>query len=380
MLLSDLASFPAVALLGARQVGKTTLAWEVAKQIGAVYLDLESEKDRAKLQEPELYLKDHLHQLVILDEIHRFPRLLPVLRGLIDQARRTAKRTGLYLLLGSAYLDLLRQSGESLAGRITYRELSPFWVLEVDPAEEDRLWLRGGYPESFLAETGNKSTRWREDFIRTYLERDLRQYDVRLMPDTLRRLWVMIAYMQGGTVHVAELARNVDVDVKTVNRYLDLLTDLFLLRRLQPWYTNIGKRLTKSPKLYIRDSGITHTLLGIHDKEALLSHPVVGASWEGFVIENLLTASGNEMQGYFYRTAGGAEIDLLLEAKDHSLWAVEIKRSLSPKPGRGFYSACEDLKPHKRFIVYPGNERFPVGDGIEALPPRLLAEEILGNA
>lgn len=378
-LLSDLSSFPSVALLGARQVGKTTLAWEVAKQINAVYLDLESEKDRAKLQEPELYLKEHLHHLVILDEIHRFPRLFPVLRGLIDQARRTGKRTGLYLLLGSASLDILRQSGESLAGRITYRELSPFWILEVDPAEEDRLWLRGGFPESYLAETENKSTRWREDFIRTYLERDLRQYDVRLMPDTLRRLWVMIAYMQGGIVHVAHLARNVDLDVKTVNRYLDLLMDLFLLRRLQPWYSNIGKRLTKSPKLYIRDSGITHTLLGIHDKETLLSHPVVGPSWEGFVIENLLIAAGDRMHGYFYCTAAGAEIDLLLEAKDNSLWAIEIKRSLSPKPERGFYSACEDLKPHRRFIVYPGNERFPVGDGIEAISLRQLSEEIVGS-
>mgnify|MGYP003870150701 CR=1 FL=1 len=324
-------------------------------------------------------MKEHLHHLVILDEIHRFPRLFPVLRGLIDQARRTGKRTGLYLLLGSASLDILRQSGESLAGRITYRELSPFWILEVDPAEEDRLWLRGGFPESYLAETENKSTRWREDFIRTYLERDLRQYDVRLMPDTLRRLWVMIAYMQGGIVHVAHLARNVDLDVKTVNRYLDLLMDLFLLRRLQPWYSNIGKRLTKSPKLYIRDSGITHTLLGIHDKETLLSHPVVGPSWEGFVIENLLIAAGDRMHGYFYCTAAGAEIDLLLEAKDNSLWAIEIKRSLSPKPERGFYSACEDLKPHRRFIVYPGNERFPVGDGIEAISLRQLSEEIVGS-
>lgn len=375
-LLEDLSTFPAVALLGARQAGKTTLALEVGKSLGAAYLDLESERDRAKLLEPELYLSEQLGHLVILDEIHRAPKLFPVLRGLIDQSRRAGRKAGLYLLLGSASLDLLRQSGETLAGRIAYRELTPFWVLEIPQGQEELLWLRGGFPESFLAESSALSMRWRQDFIRTYLERDILQFDVRLSPATLRRLWVMLAYMQGSLVNVAQLARNVDADVKTVNRYLDLLIDLFLLRRLQPWHANIGKRLTKAPKLYVRDSGLTHALLGIEDKDTLLSHPVVGPSWEGFVVENLLTAAGNRAQGYFYRTAAGAEIDLLLVWPDQTLWAVEIKRSLAPKPERGFYIACADLNPARRFVVYPGNDRFPLPQGIEAIPLRLLAQEL----
>jgi len=339
-------------------------------------MPVESDRDRAKLSEPELYLRQHLDRLVILDEIHRAPKLFPVLRGLIDRSRRDGRKAGLYLLLGSASLELLRQSGETLAGRIAYRELSPFWVLELPQGQEELLWLRGGFPESFLAESSGLSMRWRQDFIRTYLERDILQFDLRLLPETLRRLWVMLAYMQGSLVNVAQLARNIDADVKTINRYLDLLTNLFLLRRLRPWHANVGKRLTKASKLYVRDSGLTHALLGIEDKETLLSHPVIGLSWEGFVIENLLTAAGNRLEGYFYRTASGAEIDLLLVWPDQSLWAVEIKRSLAPKPERGFYIACEDLKPARRFVVYPGNERFPLGQGIEAVPLRTLAEYV----
>ena len=378
-LLDDLSVFPAVALLGARQAGKTTLAMEVQTLRDALYLDLESERDWAKLAEPELYLSEHLDRLVILDEIHRVPQLFPVLRGLIDKSRRAGQNAGLYLLLGSQSPDLLRQTGETLAGRIAYRELTPFWVLEVPKGQDDRLWVRGGFPESFLAESSARSLRWRQDFIRTYLERDIRQFDVRLMPETLQRLWAMLAYLQGSMVNVAQLARNVDVDVKTINRYLDLLTDLFLIRRLQPWHANIGKRLTKAPKLYIRDSGLSHALLGIADKEALLSHPVVGSSWEGFVIENLLTAAGTNYQPYYYRTTSGAEIDLVLVQPDQRLWAVEIKRSLAPKLERGFYIACDDLKPAKRFVVYPGDERFPLGHDTEAISLRELAGLLRGD-
>ncbi len=381
-LLERLATTPAVALLGPRQAGKTTLALEIAAQRDAIYLDLESEADLAKLAEPELYLGERLDRLVILDEIHRAPRLFFALRGLIDKARRAGRRSGLYLLLGSASMDMLRQSGETLAGRVSYLELAPFDVTEATgPATGcpvDRLWLRGGFPESVLAEDDRHSLRWRKDFIRTYLERDIPQFGRRIPAETLRRFWTMLAHNQAGLLHVAQLARNVGVDAKTAASYIDLLTDLLLARRLPAWHANIKKRLVKSPKFLIRDSGITHALLSIGDMEALLSHPVVGASWEGFVVENLLTVAPEGVQGYFYRTAGGAEIDLLLHFPDGTLWAVEVKRSLKPRPERGFHSACKDLEPERRFVVYPGNETFPVGHDVQAVSlwdlARLLAK------
>lgn len=378
-----LAEVPAVVLLGPRQVGKTTLALAVAEKRDALYLDLESEADRAKLAEPELYLSGHLDRLVVLDEVHRTPGLFPVLRGLIDRARRAGRRHGLYLLLGSAALDLLRQSGETLAGRVSYLALDPFDVLEVGdtPTALDRLWLRGGFPESFLAPDDLTSFRWREDFLRSYLERDIPQFGRRIAADRLRRLWTMLAHLQGGLLNVAQLARNLGVDAKTAAGYLDLLIDLLLLRRLPPWHANLGKRLVRSPKVYLRDSGLVHALLAVRDREALLSHPIVGASWEGFVIENLLNVAASAgIQGYFYRTSGGAEIDLLLAHPDGRLWAVEIKRSLAPRPERGFHSGCADLAPERCFLVYPGTETYPVGEGIEAIPLRALAQRLAGSA
>ncbi|MGO8693378.1 MAG: ATP-binding protein [Rectinemataceae bacterium] len=373
----DLSSYPAVALLGPRQSGKTTLAMEVGGAHRALYLDLESEQDRGKLTAPELYLREQLDRLVILDEVHRAPELFLVLRGLIDRGRREGHAAGMYLLLGSASFDLLRQSGETLAGRIAYRELTPFWVMEIPQDQEELLWMRGGFPESFLSADEAHSLRWRRDFIRTYLERDVMQFGIRLPAETLRRLWVMLAYTQGGLLNLAQLARNMDLDVKTVNRYLDLLGNLFLLRRLSPWHGNVGKRLTKTPKVYLRDSGLMHALLGIEEKDILLSHPAVGSSWEGFVVENLLTSAHDRAEGFFYRTAGGAEIDLLLLWPDQRLWAIEIKRSLRPRPERGFYAACVDLQPARRFVVYPGTESFPLGEGIEAVSLRTLAAYIL---
>jgi uncharacterized protein len=370
----------AVVLLGPRQSGKTTLALELGGRIGALYLDLESEQDRAKLAEPELYLADHLDRLVILDEIHRAPGLFPVLRGLIDRARRSRRRAGLYLLLGSASLDLMRQSGETLAGRVSYLELQPFDVLEVGPtpADRDRLWLRGGFPESFLASSHQRSVRWRQDFIRSYLERDIPQLGPRIAADRLRRIWTMLAHHQGGVLNVAQLARNLGVDAKTAGGYIDLLVDLLLVRRLPPWHANVGKRLVKSPKVYIRDSGLVHALLGIADKDTLVSHPVLGASWEGFVVEQALAAAPEGTTGHFYRTSAGAEIDLLLNLRGGELWAIEIKRTLSPRPEKGFYHACADLSPARRFIVYPGDERYPLNAEVEAMPllelARLLAE------
>ncbi len=374
----ELQHAPAVVLLGPRQVGKTTLALEVGEPLGALYLDLESEADLAKLREPELYLTRHLDRLVILDEVHRVPGLFPVLRGLIDRGRRSGRKAGLYLLLGSASLDLLEQSGESLAGRTSYLELAPFSVLEVGTGEQDRLWLRGGFPESFLAPGDPRSLRWRQDFIRTYLERDVAQFGPRIPAETLRRFWGMLAHHQGQTLNVAQLARGLGIDVRTASRYVDLLVDLLLVRRLPAWHANHGKRLVKSPKLYVRDSGIAHALLGIGDTEALLSHPVLGASWEGFAIENVLVSAPREVEAYFYRTSAGAEVDLLLAWPDGRRWAIEIKRSLAPKLEKGFYSACADLEPERRFVVYPGTERFPVATDVEAIPLAELATVLAG--
>jgi predicted AAA+ superfamily ATPase len=371
-----LACSPAVALLGPRQVGKTTLALEIGQTHDALYLDLESEQDLAKLSQPELYLADHQDKLVIFDEVHRLPGLFPILRGLIDKGRRTGLRSCCYLLLGSASLDLLKQSGETLAGRIAYLELAPFHILETGELSSDKLWTAGGFPESFLAPDAGQSLRWRQDFIRTYLERDIPQFGPRIAAEALRRFWIMMAHNQGGLLNLAQFSRNLGVDVKTVNGYLDLLVDLMLVRRLPPWHANVGKRLVKSPKVYVRDSGLVHALLAIKDKESLLAHPIVGQSWECFVIENLLAAGMGQVQGFFYRTGGGAEIDLLLVWPDGTLWAVEVKRSLNPKLERGFHAACEDLAPAKKFVVYPGSERYRMATDIEALPLTALAEHI----
>jgi predicted AAA+ superfamily ATPase len=375
-LAEELQHSPAVALLGPRQVGKTTLALEVAKAIPRIYLDLESERDRVKLAQAELYLADHLGKLVILDEVHRTPGLFPVLRGLIDQARREGKRAGQYLLLGSASLDLLQQSGETLAGRIAYLELGPLNVLETRSEQSDTLWLRGGFPESMTAPSDARSLRWRQNFIRSYLERDVPQFGPRIAADTLRRLWTMLAHHQSGLLNMAQLARNIGVDIKTVQSYIELLCSLLLVRRLPPWHANIGKRLVKSPKVYVRDSGLVHALLDIETKETLLSHPVVGASWEGFCIENLLSCAPANVQAYFYRSAAGAEIDLLLAWPGGELWAIEIKRSLTPKPERGFYSACGDLAPSRKLVVYPGQEPFPLGADVQVVSLVGLCQEI----
>jgi uncharacterized protein len=377
ILLQRIDEVPAVALTGPRQVGKTTLALDLVAAVGALYLDLESEADRAKLSEPELFLNDQFGRLVVLDEVQRVRGLFPVLRGLIDRGRRMGHRSGLYLVLGSGSLDLLRQSGETLAGRISHLELTPFTVLEVaDVASTDPLWVRGGFPDSHLARSDEVSARWREDFIRTYLERDIPQLGPRLPVETLRRFWTMLAHNQGGLLNVSQLARNVGIDGRTAAGYVDLLVDLLLVRRLTPWHANVGKRLVKSPKVYVRDSGIVHALLAIADRDALLSHPVVGMSWEGFVVENLIASARASVTPYFYRTRRGAEIDLLLVWPGGDKWAVEVKRSLNPRPERGFHHACEDVQPQARFVVYPGDDEYQVAPGITALPLAALAARV----
>lgn len=367
---------PAVALLGPRQSGKTTLALEIAKQRKSVYLDLEDESDRVKLSDPNQYLRDHEDQLVILDEVHRAPEIFQPLRGIIDRGRRSGKVNGRFLLLGSAAMDLLRQSGETLAGRISYLELGPFDVLETGAAAIDALWVRGGFPRSFLAPGEDVSLQWRRDFIRTYLERDIPQFGVRIPAETLRRFWTMLAHNQAQILNAASLARGLAVDGKTVAGYLDLLVDLLVVRRLPAWHRNIGKRLVKSPKVYVRDTGIAHALLGIRDKEALLGHPVVGQTWESFVIETLIATSPDGSEAHYYRTSNGTEVDLLLTLPNGELWAIEVKRSSAPKIERGFHSACADLKPNKRFVVYSGSQRFPLDKTTDAISVVELAETL----
>src|SRR5580658_4674722 len=367
---------PAVVLLGPRQAGKTTLALEIGAQTSSIYLDLEDENDRAKLANPSRYLADHENELVILDEVHRVPELFQQLRGVIDRERRHGKANGRFLLLGSAAMDLLKQSGESLAGRISYLELGPFDALEVGASELDKLWVRGGFPRSFLAESDEVSLQWRRDVVRTYLERDVAQFGPRIPAETLRRFWTMLAHNQAQVLNAANLARGLAVDGKTVAGYLDLLVDLLLVRRLPAWHGNDGKRLVKAPKVYVRDSGIAHALLGIRDKEALLGHPVVGQTWESFVIETLIATAPDGTEAHYYRTSNGNEVDLVLTLPGGKLWVIEVKRSSAPKVERGFHSACADLDPQRRFVVYPGTERFPLDDTTDAIGVVALAKAL----
>jgi predicted AAA+ superfamily ATPase len=376
-LLKELEYSPAVVLLGPRQVGKTTLAFDISNQFNAVYLDLESESDRAKLEQPELYLEDHKDRLIILDEVQRTPGLFPNLRGIIDKRRRAGKVNGSFLLLGSASFELLKQSSESLAGRVAYLELDPINTIEVSPSLHDNLWVRGGFPNSLLAVNDESSLLWRKNFIRTYIERDIPQLGFNISSENLKRFWTMLCHHQGYQMNSAELSRSLGINVKTVDAYLDLLVDLMLVRKLQPWHTNLGKRISKKPKVMIRDSGIVHALLNIKDKESLLSNPILGNSWECFVIENLLSCLSKEASGYYYRSSGGAEIDLLLNWPDGEIWAIEIKRSLNPKLERGFYSACEDVKPNRKFVVYPGEESYRISEDINVISLRGLAEQLI---
>lgn len=375
---SLLDQFPAVVLTGPRQVGKTTLSLEIAEGRDAVYLDLESGVDRARLAEPELYFADHADELVILDEIQRIPGIFEVLRGVIDQGRREGKGTGRFLLLGSAAIELLAQSSETLAGRVALVELTPFDLTEIEEGQSDALWIRGGFPPSFLASGIKESLRWRSDFIRTYLERDIPQLGPRVPAETLRRLWTMLAHNQGGLLNASNLARGLGLSGVTVGHYLDLMVDLLLVRRLPPRLANVGKRLVRSPKVYVRDSGLVHALLGLVDKEAVLGHPVAGASWEGWALENAIGAAGERAEPSFYRTGGGAEIDLILSWRDGREWAIEVKRSAAPTLERGMRSALEDLQPARSFVVYPGSERYRLAAETEAIGLAELCAELAG--
>ena len=366
--LSALEEQAAVVLLGPRQVGKTTLALEISEQRPSVYLDLERDTDRQILIEPDLYLDEQTGKLVILDEVQTMPGLFTSLRGQIDMRRRKGFRTGQFLLLGSASNVLLHQSAESLAGRVRYVEMPPLQLDEVGPNRLNALWLRGGFPDSFQAASDRASLSWREDFLRTYLERDIPALGPRVPATTLRRFWTMLAHAQGGLLNAAALAEGLGVSGQTIGRYLDLLVDLMLVRRLPPWHENVGKRLVKSPKIFVRDSGLLHALLGLGSLEGLLGHPVVGGSWEGFCIEALIAAAPLGTEPFFYRTSAGAELDLVLRLPGGEKWAIEIKRTTAPKVSRGFHLAVEDIKADRRILVYAGDREAPLGDSLRATP------------
>ena len=362
-----LAEFPAVAILGPRQVGKTTLALELARALpAATYLDLESPADAAKLADPAAYFDAHRDELVILDEVQRVPALFAQLRGVIDHRRRAGKRSGQFLLLGSATGALLQQSAESLAGRIAYMELPPLCANEVAAKDTQRLWVRGGFPESFLANSDSASLRWRQQFIATYLERDIPQLGPRIPAETLRRLWTMLAHEQGQLLNASKLAASLAVSGQTVARYLDLLADLMLVRRLRPWAGNEGKRLVRAPKVYVRDSGLAHALLGLTGFDDIVGHPVAGGSWEGWIVENLIAAAPQGTSAYFYRTSAGAEVDLILELPKRQRWAIEIKRSSAPAVSKGLHIAADDVKATARFVVHSGKDSFPLANGVQA--------------
>ena len=376
--LEKLAHMPAVVLLGPRQVGKTTLARQIASQWpgGSVYLDLERPADRLRLEDADSYLRAQHGKLVIIDEIHRAPDVFEALRGIIDDNRQAGQRSGQFLLLGSAALDLMRQSSETLAGRVAYLDIASLGIEEVCVAgiDDKTLWLRGGFPDSLLAPNDALSLDWRRDFIRSYLERDVPMFAPRLPAETIGRLWSMMAHQQGSVLNQSRIASALGVANPTIDRYIDLLVDLQLLRRLRPWSGNIGKRLVKSPKVYVRDSGILHGLLELETLNDVLGHPVCGLSYEGYCIENLILAAGSRRAPYFYRTHAGAEIDLLLEKGGSPEIAIEIKRSMAPSPEKGFAMACDDLGITQRYVVYPGVESFALRHGAQAIGLQALSE------
>jgi len=370
-IVTSLKKYPVVGLLGSRQVGKTTLAKSVREAVArdAIYLDLELPSDWNKLHDSELYLRQFSETLVIIDEIQRMPSLFPVIRALVDQNRVG----GRFLILGSASPDLLRRSSESLAGRIIYHELTPFNLYETDSDQIERLWLRGGYPESYLADNDEESFVWRESYIKTYLEMDIPQLGIRIPSVQLRRFWTMLAHSHGQLWNGNKIAGSIGVSAPTVRHYLDILENTFVVRQLLPYHANVKKRLIKSPKVYIRDSGLLHTLLRIGNFDDLQGHPVLGSSWESFVIEQIIGLLPNHREVYFYRTNAGAEIDLVFFDKKNKPVAIEIKYSLSPAVSRGYWNVCEDLSCKKWFVIYPGNERYPVGRNVFAMPVRELA-------
>ncbi len=368
---------PAVALLGPRQCGKSTLARRILKTRASCYLDLERPSDLAQLQDLEAFFKLQKGRLVCLDEVQRAPEIFPALRSILDETGKN----GRLLVLGSASPDLLRQSSETLAGRISYLELAPFSLPEVGAAgiawepTLRRLWTRGGFPRSYLARSDAASFAWREDFIRTFLERDIPQLGIRIPAQSLRRFWMMCAHSHGQMLNSSQLGQSLGLSHTTVRSYVDILEQTFLLRVLPPFEANLKKRLVRSPKIYLRDCGLLHALLGLPSASALLGHPVFGASWEGLVIENIVAVLGRGWRAGFYRTSTGAELDLVLERGGERI-AVECKASSAPTVSRGFWTALEDLGIRKAFVAAPVSRAYPIGKGVRVMPLQEVIAEL----
>jgi predicted AAA+ superfamily ATPase len=384
-LLKALQTVPVVAILGPRQVGKTTLALEITRNKldkAVAYLDLERDSDLAKLDEPEAYLERFDNQLLIIDEVQRKPDLFRVLRSLIDARKRAGERSGHFLLLGSASRELLQHSSETLAGRIHYLELTPFSQLEMYRAAipnytVEKRWLRGGFPDCYLAQDDDESWDWRTDFIASYVERDIPLMGPKVAATRMKRFWRMLAHWHGQQVNLSSLGKSLEVDHKTIRSYLDILTDFYMVRQLQPWSGNTKKRLVKAPKVYIRDSGILHCLLNITDYETLLGHPVLGASWEGFVLESILVSLSSQWQYSYYRTAGQSEIDLVLEGPGRAIWAIEVKRSTAPTVSKGYHLACDDIGATRKLVVYSGTDTFPLANNTEVIGLNAFLAELV---
>ncbi len=352
--------FPAVCLLGPRQVGKTTLAKYCAKQIDEPvhFFDLEKEEDLVALSQPHLALAQ-LEGLIIIDEIQRRPDLFPALRVLIDSPQKKQR----WLILGSASRDLLQQSSESLAGRVAYLEIQPFDLIET--GESETLWLRGGFPLSYLAKNDQESIEWRRQYIRTFLEQDIPNLGIRIPPANLRRFWMMLAHYHGNIFNAEELARSLGINGKSIRHYLDILVDTFMIRQLQPWWENIGKRQVKAPKIYFRDSGILHYLLDIENKFTLQHHPKVGASWEGFALEQIIRCQHVESgRCYYWATHQQAELDLLM-FHDGKRIGFEFKYSDAPALTKSMHIACQDLKLDELIVIYPGKRSYMLADNIK---------------
>lgn len=375
ILIQGLKSMPVVVILGPRQVGKTTLALEFAKPLldkTVHYLDLELDSDLAKLNDAESYLRRFENQLLVIDEVQRKPDLFRVIRGLVDIRKRAGERAGHFLLLGSASKELLQQSSETLAGRIRYLELTPFTVSELHQTDPlgfsvEKLWFRGGFPDSYLADSEEESWNWRQDFISTYVEKDIPLFGPQVPATRMKRFWTMLGHYHGQQANLSTIAKSLDVSHTTIKTYLDILQDFFMVRQVQPWSGNTKKRLVKTPKIYLRDSGLLHNLMNIHTFDHLLGHPVVGASWEGFVVENILNSLSSSWTASYYRSSNQAEIDLVLEKDNQEVWAIEVKRSIAPSLSAGFHSACEDIQATRKFVIYSGKDSFPMKGEVEVI-------------
>ncbi len=375
-ILRDLNWSPIIGLVGSRQVGKTTLARYLETQISkpTIYLDLELREDWFKLEDAQSYLISHVDKCVLIDEIQIRPELFALLRALTDQKREPAR----FILLGSASPHIVKLNTETLAGRIAYHELTPFSFSEIKSLySQEEHWIKGGFPGSLLASETFISRKWLDDFAETFIHRDLTRLGFAVSATTVRNMLLMLAHLHGDQLNSSSLANSLGVTHPTVNKYLELLEGSFLIRRLPPYYKNIGKRLTKSPKIYIRDSGLLHYLLRVFSLEQLRGNPAIGASWEGYVIEQIMREAPEFSDFYYYRTQNGAEIDLLMITPSGKMVCIEIKFSVSPSISKGFYQSVEDLQPHYKYVITPSGERFDRDDKLRICPLNIFLEQEL---